>query len=355
MINVLIVEDSPVMQKLIEHTLTSDKDIRVIGFANDGEAALEATLKLKPDIITMDWYMPKLNGFEATRRIMENAPTPIVIITGSVAISEVFFSFVLIEAGTLAVVKKPPSIDHPDYAKDAQELINTVKLMSEVKVVTRKSVQVKEPKIKIPDGVKENEFSKEIKLVAVGASTGGPLVLQKILSGISKDFSIPVLIVQHIAHGFNEGFVEWLIKTTNFPLHIAAQYEYPLPGHGYIASEGYHLGINSSFRIVLNDGEPEHGMRPSVSYLFRSVAQSFGANAVGILLTGMGSDGSHELKLMKDTGAVTIAQNQETSVVHGMPGEAIKEGAATFILSPDEIISFLNKLNKNMRVSNGYS
>jgi len=148
-------------------------------------------------------------------------------------------------------------------------------------------------------------------------------------------------MVQHIASGFTKGFVEWLSSTSHFPVHVASHGEYPLPGHGYVAPDGFHLGIGNGPRIVLSDHAPENGLRPSVAYLFRSVAQTLGPHAVGVLLTGMGRDGAAELKEMKDRGAVTIVQDEESSVVYGMPGEAISIGAAVYVLPPVKIASAL--------------
>jgi two-component system chemotaxis response regulator CheB len=187
----------------------------------------------------------------------------------------------------------------------------------------------------------------EIRVVAIGASTGGPIVLQTILSRLPKNFLVPVLIVQHMASGFIHGFAEWLSQSSRLPVHVAANREYLLPGHAYVAPDGFQMGVEMGGRIALSKDEPENGLRPSVSYLFRSVAKVFGPNAVGVLLTGMGKDGAEELKLMRQKGAVTIAQDEESSVVHGMPGEAIELDATTYVLSPDKIsealISLVNK------------
>jgi len=150
-----------------------------------------------------------------------------------------------------------------------------------------------------------------------------------------------VLIVQHMAAGFVLGFAEWLAGTSSLPVHVAIDGEYLLPGHVYLAPDGFHMGIKEGDRIKLSKEEPEDGLRPSVSHLFRSVARAFGKNAVGILLTGMGRDGAKELKLMKNKEAITIAQDKESSVVHGMPGEAIGLGAATYVLPPGRIAATL--------------
>jgi two-component system, chemotaxis family, protein-glutamate methylesterase/glutaminase len=346
MIKVLIAEDSPVMQQLLIHAISSDPIFKIVGVANNGEEAIEAVKKFHPDIIAMDWKMPKLDGQQATRIIMETIPTPIVIVTGSVVTKDVILTFSMIEAGALAIVKKPPSVDHPEYKKDVKQLTQTLKLMSEVKLVKRMARTSKEYGAAPPAVEKIIRTGSDIQLVAIGASTGGPLVIQKILSGLPRNFPVPLLIVQHISKGFTAGFVEWLQMTSNVPLHIASHGEYPLPGHGYIAPDDFHMGIESGLRIVLSDHRPENGIRPSVAYLFRSAAQVLGPRAVGILLTGMGWDGADELKLMKEKGATTIVQDEESSIVHGMPGEAIKLDAATYIFSPEEITTALIDLFK---------
>lgn len=157
------------------------------------------------------------------------------------------------------------------------------------------------------------------------------------------------MIVQHISLGFVDGFKEWLAGASKFPVHIASHGEQPLPGHAYIAPDGFHMGVGIGPRIVLSDDAPENGVRPSVAYLFRSVAQVMGSRAVGVLLTGMGRDGADELKAMKERGAITIAQDEESSVVYGMPGEAIKQDAADYILPPEEIAAVLTALVENTK------
>lgn len=346
MTRVLIVEDSPVVREFLIHILGSDPDIEVAGTADDGEAALEAVERTKPDILTMDIYMPKLNGFDATRRIMETRPLPIVIVSGSSTVGEVATSFHALDAGALAVVPRPKGIGHPDHAQTARELVRTVKLMSEVKVVRRW------PRSRPGDAgasaarVTAVRAPADIRVVAIGASTGGPSVLQTILSALGPAFPVPVLIVQHITPGFSEGFVEWLARSTGFPVHIARQGDPMLPGHAYMAPDGLHMGVQSGGRILLRNDAPENGLRPSVSYLFRSVAGVYGLHAVGVLLTGMGRDGASELKLLKEKNSVTIVQNKESCIVYGMPGEAVKLDAATYVFTPEKIGAALASLAK---------
>ncbi len=346
MIKVLIVEDSLVSQELLIHILTSDPDIRVVGVARSGEEAIEAVRLLKPDVITMDIHMSGIDGFETTRQIMATQATPIVVVSSGLVTGEAAQVFKAIEAGALAVLHRPPGITHPEHKKAAAELLQTVKLMSEIKVVKRLSHLQKKPE-SFPTPamitIQALKSPAEIQLVAIGASTGGPMALQKILSGLCKDFSLPVLIVQHIASGFVGGFVDWLAVSCSLPVQLAVHRQVVLPGHIYVAPDNFHMGIDKGLRIDLSATPPEGGLRPSVAHLFRSVAESFGANAVGILLTGMGRDGAQELKLMKDKGAITVAQNAESSVVFGMPGEAVKLDAATSVLSPAEIAAMLSR------------
>lgn len=345
MIRVMVVEDSPVVREFLIHILTSDPDIQIIASATNGEEALEVVGRKKPDVITMDIHMPKLNGLDATRKIMETYPTPIVIVSGSSTKGEVAITFRAIEAGALALVRRPVGIGHPDHEGTAADLVRMVKLMAEVKVVRRwPRPRPEAPPAMAPPVVEIEKAPAEVKLVAIGASTGGPLALRAILSGLPKGFPVPVVIVQHMAPGFVEGFAEWLAQSSGFPVHVATDSEDLLPGHAYVAPDGFHLGVGGDGRISLSDHGPENGLRPSVSYLFRSAAKILEDRAVGVLLTGMGRDGAEELKQMKERGAVTIVQNRESSVVHGMPGEAINLDAATYVLPPEDIARALTEL-----------
>src|SRR5665811_2307336 len=198
MIKVLVVEDSPVVREFLVHILGADPGIQVIGTANDGEQALEAVARKRPDVITMDIHMPKLDGLEATRRIMETHPTPIVIVSGSTDPREVATTFRAMEAGAVAVLRRPAGIGHPDHEATVRELVQTVKLMSEVKVVRRWPRVRREISVPGPPEPVVGRAPAGVKVVAIGASTGGPPVLQTILAGLPKDFPAPVLIVQHM-------------------------------------------------------------------------------------------------------------------------------------------------------------
>jgi len=343
MINVLIVDDSATIRHFLGQIFNADPELRVIGQARDGAEAIEMVERLAPDVITMDIFMPGMSGLEATARIMEKHPTPIVILSGNLDDDEVVSSCRAMEAGALVALAKPTGSNHPDHEASVADLVRTVKLMSEIRVVKR---WARSRKVVSQAGARAADPALQVnpRLVALGASTGGPVVINTILSGLMPDFPLPILIVQHMAAGFIRGFAEWLGISSRLPVHIASPGEIMLPGHAYIAPDGYQTVVESDNRIALVTGGAEYGHCPSVAALFRSVAGVHGGHAIGVLLTGMGSDGAGELKMMKDRGAVTIAQDRESSVIYGMPGEAVKLGAATYVLPPDKIAATLERL-----------
>lgn len=343
-IRVLIAEDSASVRELLVHLINSDPQLQVVGVASDGEQAVAAAQRLRPDVITMDIHMPKMSGYAATRRIMETVPTRILMVTADLSPAEGVASFNALEAGALTVVAKPYGPGHPEHAASAGELLRTIKLMAEVSVVKRWSQQPAAAAVPPPAPRRATGAASEIRLVAIGASTGGPLVLQAILRRLPRDFAAPILIVQHISVGFTAGLIEWLSRTSQFPVRLPQHGDLALPGTAYFAPDGVHMTVRVGGTILLGHGAPEHGLRPSVSTLFRSVAAAYGAHAAGVLLTGMGRDGAQELKLMQDAGAVTIVQDKETAIVYGMPGEAVKLNAATHVLPPDGIATTLNSL-----------
>ncbi len=344
MIRVLIVDDSPVSREYLKHILGTDENINVVGVAKDGKEAVSLVQIIRPDVVTMDIQMPRMDGYEATRRIMEVYPVPIVVVSTSMIPEQVENTFRAIKAGAVAAVEKPRGPGHPDSGRMAAKVIQTVRLMSEVKVVRRFASG---NRISVPASVSEKfkaDIRQDIRIAAIGASTGGPPVLRTILANLDEGFSVPILVVQHIAPGFLQGMVEWLGKETPLRVKISEHGEQVQGGYVYFAPDGYHLGISGKGEIHLSEDAPINGLQPSVSYLFRSVADSFGSKALGVILTGMGKDGASELKIMRDKGAVTVAQSKESSVVHGMPGEAIRLEAAELIMSPEDIAELLSKV-----------
>lgn len=347
-IKVLVVEDSPVIRLLLVHILNADPRIEVVGTAADGQAAVDFVGRLKPDVILMDINMPGMDGFEATRSIMETRPVPIVVCSASMKGGEVENTFRAVEAGALAFVDKPPGPGHPDFDKMVKEIQQSVKLMSEVRVIRRM------PRMRRADATQHGIMLADmrgaggpIRMVVIGASTGGPPVLQTIFSGLSEKFPAPILVVQHIATGFLDGLIAWLHKTSKLPVQLGRHGEHPMPGTVYFAPDGMQMGLTSSGRICLTKAECADDLCPSASHLFKSAAEVCGPKSVvGVLLSGMGDDGADALKMLKDHGAVTIAQDKESSVVFGMPGEAIRIGAVTHVLPPEEIAATLNALAK---------
>jgi two-component system chemotaxis response regulator CheB len=337
-VRVLIAEDSAVTREYLTFLLEADPQIAVVGAARDGEEAVQLAERLLPDVIVMDVHMPCLSGYDATRRIMERVPTPIVLATASSSQEETHSAFHALEAGALVLVDKPPGPDHPDSGRAARELVRTVKIMSEVKVVRRWTRSAP------ADGHHAPRLERPAaRAIAVGASTGGPPVLAQILRGAA--FDAPVLVVQHIAAGFTAGFAEWLGTAISRPVELAEDGERARRGVVYVAGAGAHMTLERDGRLGLDSGTPVNGFRPSISRLFESVAAATGPASVGVLLTGMGRDGADGLRRMRDAGALTIAQDEASCAVYGMPAEAARLGAAVSVLAPADIADVLRSLN----------
>ena len=343
MIRVLVADDSATVLEYLVYLLGEDPALEIVGTARDGHEAVEQAERLRPDVIVMDVHMPRMNGYDATRKIMERVPTPIVTVSASISRDEVAMTFEALKAGALTVVQKPGGLDHPTHAESARRLVETVKLMAEVKVVRRWPRR----EHAVPPSPVTARPDRKIRLVAVGASTGGPQVVAEILARLPVDLAAPILIVQHIAPGFTEGLVEWLDQATRLSVKLAEPGEAVQPGTVYLPRNGFQMGIGKDQRIHLTNGPTEEGFSPSASYLFRSVADAYGRSALGILLTGMGRDGAAGLKRLREAGGVTIAQDEESSIIFGMPAEAIRLGAAEHVLSPEQIAGMIRSLVKN--------
>jgi len=342
MIRILVVEDSKTVQRALVAAFDADPGIRVVGTADSGEEAVHAAASLRPDLITMDINLPGMDGFQATRAIMSNCPTPIVIVTGKMDPKDSDTLFRVMQAGALMVLAKPAPVGTPEHAASVARLVHNLKLMSEIKVVRRSfsdnvAGHLPPAQLAVPAGP-------PLRVVAIGASAGGPPLLQQILSSLPADFGAALLVVQHMADGFTENFVAWLNQTSRLPVLLAESGMPVVPGRVLVAPDGFHLEIGPGDRVALSCAAPDNGLRPSVAALFRSLAQRCGRLGAGVLLTGMGNDGACELKLVRDAGGVTIVQNRESSVVFGMPGEAIRLDAASYILPPEGIIELLIRL-----------
>jgi two-component system chemotaxis response regulator CheB len=342
-IGVLVVDDSPTVLEFLTRILDSDPGIRVVGTARDGREAI-GMLELKhPDILTMDVMMPGMDGFETTRKIMETRPTPIVLVSGIADPREVGTVFRSMEAGALAILARPTGPGLPDSGGNGEDLIRTVKALAEVKVV-RRWPRGGPPRSHPFQVAYLPRPSLPVDAVAIGASTGGPSALKTVLRGLSSGFSAPLLIVQHMTRGFMEGFVDWLAQETGRDVRLGRSGERIRPGVAYVAASDAHMLLGKDGRLMVDSGGLVNGARPSVSRLFDSAVRALGPRALGVLLTGMGRDGAEELKRMKDAGSITIVQDKESSIVYGMPGEAIRIGAASYILSLEDIPTALERL-----------
>ncbi|MBI4495183.1 MAG: chemotaxis-specific protein-glutamate methyltransferase CheB [Chloroflexi bacterium] len=331
--------------------LDADPELDVAGWATNGEQAIRATAMLKPDVITMDLQMPGLDGLEATRRIMLETPTPIVLVSSSATRENRQLAFEAFEAGVLAVLEKPANVSEAEQR--AQELLRTVKSMARVKVIRRWAQErLRPPALPEPAAVKPGTRSPEV--VAVGASTGGPQALLEILSRLPATFSLPVLVVQHIAPGFTAGLVEWLRPHCALPIQVVRS-ELPADRPGiYVAPAGQHLVVRGR-SLALTSAPPVSGHQPSATVLFQSVAHAYGAAAIGVLLTGMGEDGAAGLRDLKRAGGVTIAQDEESSIVFGMPAVAIGMGVVDYVLPPAAIGPLLAELQMRARRLSGWT
>jgi two-component system chemotaxis response regulator CheB len=349
-IKILVTDDSAVTRKFLVALLSSDPDIEVIGTATNGAEAIAFIRKTKPDVITMDINMPVMDGFEATINIMSEIPIPIVIVSSEYSSSETAKKFKAFEVGAVSILPLPFGIGHVEYEASKKRFISTVKLMSEVKLIRRwtkspnpavKSYQNEEHLISEAFKAKESF----IGIIAIGASAGGPIAVKDILDNISPDLSVPIIVVQHIDAEFTQGYADWLNFTSKIKVVIANDKEVMEPGKVYMAPGNHHIGVSDMNTILISKDVPERGLRPSVSFLFRSIRNVYHNNALCILLSGMGADGAIELKQLKDAGSITIAQDAESSLIHGMPGEAIKLGGASHILSPLQIVNFIKECN----------
>ena len=336
-IRVLVAEDSSTTRDHLVHLIEDAPELRVVETASDGAEAVEKAVRARPDVILMDVHMPHLDGLTATRRIMEQAPTPIVLMSASLERAEVALTFEALDAGAVTIVRKPPGLGDPRHAEAVGEFLQTLRLMAEVKVVRRWSRRKPAPPV-------EPKQRNHVSVIAIGASTGGPPVLAELLRDLPRDFGAPILVVQHIASGFTEGFVEWLVGQTALTVTLARDGELVRPGSVYVAPEGRQMEVGPEGRVRLTAEVGRDGFRPSVSHTFASLAATHGRSAMGILLTGMGRDGAAGLLRLREAGAVTVAQSEATSVVFGMPAEAVRMQAAQHVLSPGEIAGLMQAL-----------
>lgn len=345
MIRVLIVEDSKVIALLLTAIIQNETDMEVIGHACTGQEAIEMSESLNPDLITMDIRMPVMDGLTAIQHIMASHPKPIVVISSNVD-DELQISFKAIDHGALAVLEKPCGFDDVEFESICTEIVNTIRAMVGVKLVKRRIPTT------IPTLVADNH-SKDYKLVVIGCSTGGPQALKKILSVLPINFPLPIVIVQHISSGFVEGLASWLNENSLLEVKTAIANEPLLQGNVYLAPDNCHCLINKTvegFEIFLSRDDPIDGFRPSVTALFNSAATLCPKQSIGIILSGMGKDGAEGMQAMSEQACLTIAQDEASSIVFGMPAAAVALNAVNKTLPIELIADYLVKqspINEN--------
>lgn len=321
----------------ISEALEGDSDLEVIQVVNDYDKIFDAVLDLKPSAIVIDFEASAPKALEAIRKIMANIPTPIIILLSSKGKKKKISD--IISAGALSVVEKPDSLNWEANPRERQELIESVKIYSKIKVIRHVSAHHKQSVLK-----EQAEKADNQKIVAIASSTGGPRALKEVLSKLPPDFPAAVLIVQHITKGFTKGLVEWLDHECMLPVREPVDGEKMTPGVILIAPEDCHMTVVSGQHIKLERSEPVGGHRPSANVLFSSVAKIYGSQAIGVILTGMGKDGAKGLKAIKEAGGKTITQDEKSSAVYGMPQAAAQNGAADKILPLDKIAEEILKL-----------
>lgn len=325
-LRILIAEDTRLFTQAIKDVLEADRGMVVCGMACNGREAVEKAEKLKPDLIIMDINMPVMSGMEAIERIMASNPTPILVVTAN-ASQRVLFQ--ALEHGALDLVLKQQV--WPSGEKEQAGFREKIRLLSGIRVI--RHVAGKLTRLKEAQGV----AAREKHLVAVAGSTGGPQALHRLLSALPADFPAPVLVVQHMAYGFSHGLVNWLDGECPLEVRLASHGDPLEPGRVLLAPDGVHMTVGKSGAVVLEDSEPVSGQRPSATVLFRSVAKAFGSRAVGVVITGMGKDGAEGLRDIYECGGMTIAQDEQTSLVFGMPRAAAELGVVQAVLPLDEI------------------
>jgi two-component system chemotaxis response regulator CheB len=348
-IRVMIVEDSGVIRQFLEHIIGSDPRLEVVASVESGEDALRALTRVSPDVISMDIHLPGMSGLEATRRIMEERPTPIVVVSGSLQPNELEGSMLALKAGALVVVGKPVGTTHEDYESLAERLCTQLAIMSQVKVVRQRFNGRKRPRRAardrrdVPFATAEGRDHRSFVMIGIVASTGGPRALQTLLGAIPAEFPVPIALVQHITAGFHYGFVDWLDGACPLSVVTAEDGQFATAGHVYVAPPDEHLTIHDE-RLCLWRGDPVSAQRPSGTVLLESMAASLGEQALGVVLTGMGDDGALGLSAIRHAGGYTIAEDESTAVVYGMPAVAKRLGAVCEQLPLDDIARRLQSL-----------
>lgn len=349
-IRVLVVEDSLTIRKRMLEVLAADPDIDIVGEASDGQRAIDLCQQLRPDVLTLDMMMPVMNGLVATEFIMAYCPTPILIVSASTNRGDLFKTYEALAAGALDALEKPQGKE-PDGVWE-KKLVATVKRISRIRVITHPRARL--ARMAQTSGIPADSLQQaqalqhagRLRAVAIGVSTGGPAALIEILRGLPPGFPLPILLVMHLGKLFTPAFAEWLDAQSSVRVGYALDGDLLPPcgqGRVLMAPPDSHL-LLSQGKLRLTQDPERNSCRPSIDVLFESFAKELGAGGVGCLLTGMGKDGAAGLLAIRRAGGRTIAQDEATSVVFGMPREAILLGAAEQVLALDQIAPRLGVL-----------
>jgi two-component system, chemotaxis family, protein-glutamate methylesterase/glutaminase len=328
-IRVLVVDDSPTVRNLLCDIVTAAPELELIGSAENGKRAIELALAFRPDVISMDMIMPVMTGVATTEYLMAHLPTPILIVSASTNRGELFRTYDALAAGAVDVLEKPRGDERPGEWE--QSYIAALKMVSRIRVITHIRARFKSTEIATIRTTKPI-----YEVLAIGASTGGPAAIVEVLRTLPDPLPIPLLFLLHINEPFGAAFADWLDSQTHLRVSLARDGQLVAGDGVLMAPPGRHMVVDNR-RVRLTDDAERHSCRPSIDTLFESVARTYGAGAIGCLLTGMGRDGAEGLRVIRTSGGTTIAQDEASSVVFGMPREAINLGAAERILPVGDI------------------
>src|SRR5258708_5164940 len=355
-IRVLVIDDSTFMRKVLETILTSDPQFQVVGQAKDGREAVALAESLKPDVMTMDINMPHMDGLQATAEIMTTNPRPIVVVS-SESREGASGALKALELGAIEFVAKPNSAIDLDMQSIREELLRKVKMASKVRVVRTASrlaatlqgngigaKPMARPATSPSRPAAANSADQRFPVVVLGASTGGPATVMRLAPGFTKDFPAALILVQHMPAAFTTQYAAQLAEFTEIPVKEAEHGETLQPGNLYICPGAQHLSVDPLGRIKLDSVTGRiAGYLPNIDVTMESVAADGGALSIGVVLTGMGADGAQGAKAIKKAGGHVIAQDEATSVIFGMPAEAIKLDAVDQVLGIDDIYPAIEK------------
>ena len=363
-VTVVIVDDSAVQRRFARSAIEVDRGLTVVGEARNGRDAVALVERLRPQAVLMDLHLPVMNGIEAIERIMATRPTPIVVYSAFVDGDDRDNAAAALAAGAVDVVEKPSADSPGGLDACADSLRRRLRVAGRVKVITHPrarlgggslstlsthrltaAAQPKPAREQQPPTCPSVELTpRRVRLVAIGASTGGPQALSHVLAELPEDFSAAVVVVQHMAEGFIEGLAGWLDSTCALPVSVGANGRRLLPGTVTVAPSGLNLIVHDQLRVTTHEPPPSQYHVPGIDATLMSVADCIGPAAVGILLTGMGRDGAAGMKCLRDAGAFTIAQDEQTSAVYGMPAAAVAIDAADVQLPLEEIGPAIRRL-----------